>query len=746
MESSRPKPARAPAPAPGRAAWRLAVVAVAALGPAAVPAHADDLEGRTLTRVDQAENALELVVLRIGLDGEDKVDGEIASVTVTASNERGVTLGIVYRGYQGAELAFEVQDADKRAIPRIPEARYVVPEAAADAEQTAVVELALDERTEEGFEARSSRVRMAIRKRGKRTTQHLFTWALDKAWTHAISNENLVVRVTPRPLGETADWVRNLTQPAQPRPPQPQPQPALQPVAVRPLLLDRSAVARLATVETASPTARPAATATVTSTTRIAAAKTLRNENLALISKLPSGYTKLAITDYRFAQAKPTSPTSTEASNQVANGSVDLLSLLRFEDGVEFDASDLLGVARYVYPDANPNSGVFYYVPRAYRLSYDPNVGGGKGLGFRITYDRRRAGEEAPSVRMAASFDSAVDLKEIQLAERILAAVDRADASFEFKPPLKPFPLAAPPAFDFSGALAGHVDPGRIAVVALSDTLEGIDVSWATDAIAAQNIRRDLRDGTPITGIAGFDPPGENAPRLAMPVRVDITDPDVYHAVSWRRDAPIRNVSPLPIVLEYVHALVIEGNRPRMYSWALDDTALPSSSTLELDFGAIPEAVDGKAERIWLQYRLDRSCDSCVDGVVDTLLSGDVWPDTGAITFRSLTPLESVGAAEIWVDVRSRFFDPGERDVTAGPQTTIVADRASYTVEPIFLTNRLDPQTGEAWPLFEYRLTVVMPDGTVHEGAAWLPSERDTVVIGPVQIEQSLGFLPGPEV
>ncbi len=740
MESSRPNRAPAAVLAARRLAWAL----MAGLGLAAATVPADGLEGRTLTRIDQAENALELVVLRIGLDGEDKVDGEIASVTVTASNERAVQLGIAYRGFQGAEFAFEVQDTGKRAIPRIPEARYVVPEAAAGAEQTAVVELALDDRTEEGFEARSSRIRMSIRKRGKRTTQHLFTWALDKAWTHAISNENLVVRVTPRPLGETADWVRQLTQPALPHPPQPQP--GLQPVVVRPLLLDRAAVARLATPGTATPAPRPAATAAATPTNRIAAAKTLRNENLALISKLPAGYTKLAITDYRFAQAKPTSPTSTEASNQVANGSVDLLSLLRFEDGVEFDASDLLGIARYVYPDANPNSGVFYYVPRAYRLSYDPNAGGGKGLGFRITYDRRRAGEESPTVRMAASFDSAVDLKEIQLAERILAAVDRADSSFKFTPPLKPFPLAAPPAFDFSGALAGHVDPERIAVVALSDTLEGIDVSWATDAIAAQNIRRDLRDGTPITGIAGFDPPGENAPRLAMPVRVDITDPDVYRAVSWRRDAPIRNVSPLPIVLEYVHALVIESNRPRMYSWALDDTPLPSSSTLELDLGAIPEAVDRKAERIWLQYRLDRSCGSCIDNVVDTLLSGDVWPDTGAITFRSLTPLASTGAAEIWIDVRSRFFDPGERDVTAGPQTTVVADRASYTVEPIFLTNRLDPETGEAWPLFEYRLTVVMPDGTVHEGSGWLPSERETVVIGPVQIEQSLGFLPGPEV
>lgn len=730
MDALCPKPRGAAA----LAVRAFAIAGLAALCLVAGPAAADDLSGRTLVRVDQAEDALALMVLRIGLDDEDKVSGEVASVTVEAANEREVTLNVAYRGYQGAELAFEVKDTDKRRIERIPEVRYAVPEADPDAVQAAVVKLALDDRTEEGFEARSSRLEMSIRKHGKRTVQHLFTWLLDKTWSHAISNENLVVRVTPRPIGETADWVRNITRPAEPAP-------APRPVAVTPLRLDRPVLAALATPNTPTPTRRPAVTATPTA--RIATAETLRNENIALIQALPNRETMLAIRDYRFATAKPTSPTSTEASNQVANASVDLLSLLRFEDGVDFDASDILGIARHVYPDANPASGVFYYVPRAYRLSYDPNVGGGKGLGFRITYDRRREGQETPSVRMAASFDSAVDLREIRLAERILEALDRADASFQFKPPLKPFPLAAPPAFDFSGALAGHVDPERIAVVALSDTLEGIDVSWATDAIAAQNIRRDLRDGTPITGIAGFDPPGENAPRLVMPVRIDITDPDVYQAVAWSREGPIRNRSPLPIVLQYVHALVIEGNRPRLYSWTLDDTPLPPSSTLELDLGPIPEAVDGKAERVWLQYRLDRSCETCIDGVVDTLLSGDVWPDTGSITLRSLTPLEATGAAEIWVDVRSRFFDPSDRSVRPGPQTTIVADRASYQIDPVFLTSRLDPATGEAWPLFEYRLTLVMPDGSVHDGMHWLPSERDTVVIGPVQVEQSLGFLPG---
>src|SRR5690606_28322730 len=145
--------------------------------------------------------------------------------------------------------------------------------------QAAVVKLALDDRTEEGFEARSSRIEMSIRKHGKRTVQHLFTWLLDKTWSHAISNENLVVRVTPRPIGETADWVRNITRPAEPAP-------APRPVAVTPLRLDRPVLAALATPNTPTPTRRPAVTATPTA--RIATAETLRNENIALIQALPN--------------------------------------------------------------------------------------------------------------------------------------------------------------------------------------------------------------------------------------------------------------------------------------------------------------------------------------------------------------------------------------------------------------------------------------------------------------------------
>ncbi len=719
--------------------FSLALLVMVALG--IEPAAADDeWAGRNLQLIDQGDDAIELLILRIGLDDHDKVDGRIEQVTVGTSNERETEIKVSFSGFQEAEFEFEVLDADKRRIRDLQVDKYRVPGSSSGAAQVVTIPVSLRDDTEEGFEIRSSRVKLKIRKAGKRTIQHQFTYGLDKRWAHEIANVNLVVNVTPTPVGATATWVRNITRPSQPT--QPTELTFNASMVRRDLVLSPAVTA--AALERSTPVATRRPSTASANSTRINTAEVLRNRNQRVIEHLPATLSKVSVADYRFKLAQPTSPTSTEPSNQVGDQPLDLMSLLRFEDGVDFNDASVLGVSQVVYPDANPNSGVYYYVPRGYHLSYNADIGGGAGLGFRIMYDRIREGEEEGTVRMAASFEAPVDRAEIQLAERILSAIDRIDNSFKFTGPLRPFPLVAPPAFDFSGALNAHVDSDDIAVVALSNALEGIDVSWSTDAVAAQNLRRDLRDGIPITGIAGFDPPGgETTLRLAMPIRIDLADPNVYSAVTWDRSAPIQNVSPLPIVLEYVHALVIEGNRPRMYSWQLGDTKLPSSSQVAMDLRHIPAQVDTKSERIWIQYRLDRTCEECIDEVVDELLSGDVWPDTGRITLRSLRPLEMTGSEELWIDVRSRFFDPSDRAVTEGPSQVIDEDRSSYFIDPIFLTDRVNPETGDEWPLFEYRISAIMPDGDMIEGANWLESDRDTIVIGPVQIEQSIGYLPG---
>jgi hypothetical protein len=87
--------------------------------------------------------------------------------------------------------------------------------------------------------------------------------------------------------------------------------------------------------------------------------------------------------------------------------------------------------------------------------------------------------------------------------------------------------------------------------------------------------------------------------------------------------------------------------------------------------------------------------------------------------------------------VRSKYFDPNDR-AQLEKAAVLKADGQDFTVGPIYNGKR---PAGE--PLFEYLLELTMPDGTTLKGTRWIPSDALRVLVGRVQLEQSLGTLPG---
>ncbi len=71
------------------------------------------------------------------------------------------------------------------------------------------------------------------------------------------------------------------------------------------------------------------------------------------------------------------------------------------------------------------------------------------------------------------------------------------------------------------------------------------------------------------------------------------------------------------------------------------------------------------------------------------------------------------------------------------------ADNTDFELGPIYLGERQPGQTIPGDPLFEYLLELAMPDGSTYRGTKWIPSDGLRVLIGRVQLEQSLGTLPG---
>ena len=107
------------------------------------------------------------------------------------------------------------------------------------------------------------------------------------------------------------------------------------------------------------------------------------------------------------------------------------------------------------------------------------------------------------------------------------------------------------------------------------------------------------------------------------------------------------------------------------------------------------------------------------------------------ITFHTITPLADTGGYEISAQVRSKYFDPKDRGELR-KSIVLKADSQDFVLRPIYNVSR---PAGE--PLFEYLLELAMPDGTIHAGTTWIPSDNLRVLIGRSQLEQSLGKLPG---
>jgi hypothetical protein len=109
------------------------------------------------------------------------------------------------------------------------------------------------------------------------------------------------------------------------------------------------------------------------------------------------------------------------------------------------------------------------------------------------------------------------------------------------------------------------------------------------------------------------------------------------------------------------------------------------------------------------------------------------------ITFHSLALLAETGAHDVFVEVRSRYFDPRGKRVQL--QTFVVdGDDKDFLIGPLFLGDR---SAARKDPIFEFRLSLTMKDGEIFTGNGnWIPGTAMRVPIGSHQIERSVGALP----
>ena len=718
----------------GRGATALLIAAIAiGSGAARVsgrPGEPQSLAGTTLRAVEDGDALIGGLLEQLLGGGREPRDASraIERVVVVEDAANRLVVSVTYSGLANLRLAGEVRGRDRRRHPSIVAQQVTLTDAAGDA----TIAFELQPGVPEGARIESASLRLVAFDPARSSVPVVSrVYALPKQWN---ATSNVVVTVAPRAMGTAAKLGSRPDYAAPPKVLVPMGVAVLSPAAVaaappvaspRPVVRDHRTGAGAWRAERPAPPPRETVRdhrtperAEVAVKAKPAADKLGPNSKMVMIDSFRYGVRPEDV------QKGAQGPAAT---------AIELLEGLRTED-IDLDPADLLSIATSIHADKNPNSGIFYYHPRSYHLEWTPE----SGHGMRILYGAATGAGAGGEVLMAARLKSGLDLSEVQLATELLNAYKRRNPSVVFNA-LRPLPLEKNGTDVSFGSVLGQysIPKEKIAITALSDVLGEIEVSWVTDPVTKENLQLALVEDIGVSGEVSFTSTG-GALAPQVPIAIQLADRDSFGRLRWNRDEGPRNLTPYPLRLRYLHALCIDPrtNLPILYTWSLENAAVPPMARVRWDAARVPAWIDTEAKRIWVDYDVSQNCDTCDKAVLDGITGGVTSVTAEQITFHTISPLADIGGYELSAHVRSKFFDPKDRTVL---EKTLVlkADNQDFTLQPIYSAGRRD---GER--LFEYRLDLAMPDGTVHKGTRWIASDGLRVLVGRAQVEQSLGTLP----
>jgi hypothetical protein len=392
-----------------------------------------------------------------------------------------------------------------------------------------------------------------------------------------------------------------------------------------------------------------------------------------------------------------------------------------------FNPSAITNIWGWVYQDQNVESGVYYYLPRRYDLAWDATNG------HHLRVDYKAAGADGGEVVMAATLRSGVDSTDIELMKRLLQSHPNS-AGKTVK--LLPLPPGSTPQIALGSVWGAPADR-----IVASDLTENMQIAWATTAVDIENLRVALRS----QGIQGTFNVTIGASGMQGPVSVGLASPATFGRMPWVRGAPWPNQTPYPVRLKYVHALAIVAGRATVYSWNAGGVRVPPGAQATFFADKVPTWLDSggpnAALRMWIDYEVDGDCDACDKVALTPITGGASQTSAQSIVFHTLSLLSRTGAARAKLHVRSSYIDPQSRELEEMPIFTLDADNKNFKAPaPIY-----QPEGGTGGqPLFEYRLSLIMPDGAKYEGTTWIPVDAlsDEYEISAEDARRSLGFLP----
>lgn len=640
------------------------------------------LEGKSLARADDIASGL------ISLIGSGGLEGRINSVTVTSDAERSLKLKVEYTGFATAYMHAVVLASTKEVQNEVSEAGLDL----TGKTSPAALELSLRDNVPEGFKLESSFLQIRVSKNQSAVGGLIFLFAMNKEWQKEIRAENLVLRAKLVPVGVTSQ------------------------------LREGSRVIVM-------PTNR-----------------SIVMQKMTLTEKLPGTVMPSLKATYRPLDKQLTvSGIALDKSEKDMgakgpdNNPIPLFEDLTVTKDFEFPY-EITNISMDVFPDKNPSSGIFYYMPSAYYLRWTAD----EGFAFRILYGTATT-EGNDNVRMTATLSPDISKNEVDLISRLLTSYVSRNPGMKFTR-LRLIPIEENPTVSFPADLNSlyEITADKISVNITSSLREPFQVSWVTDNTTKDEMQVSLLERSGIRGIMSLKPQSENIPELNIPVVITLADSRTIGRIDlenkkWRTTA-WKNRTPYPLNLKYLHMLLVKDqsgkSTPFIYSWSLNDLIVPSSASVQFDASTVPSWLDDPdmAQRIWVEYSV-ADCDECDKAIINEITGGTYGTNTRKVTFETFQLFDSLDAQFIQIKLRSVQGDPkGEKVVEFDP-LRIYHDNEVAESGQLYVPL-------EAELSFEYFVTVVMKNGNSYKSQNWITSNEQEIYLGLEAIRNAIPDIP----
>jgi hypothetical protein len=411
---------------------------------------------------------------------------------------------------------------------------------------------------------------------------------------------------------------------------------------------------------------------------------------------------------------------------------VNVDQLERFYD---VDLRELCRYSLEVYPDANPDSGIFYYRPQSFALKFEP-----PDFYLNIEYKASSAGGE--NVLMQAQLTPGADQIDRKILQALLEAFLKQRGLRVDDPHLMPLPVTYEAGFQLQ-----HWNIEEVTVNGVDPDTGEIQITLSADVPTKELVTSTLGNTNGLTGFVDLRPvlidPDRQSFTEPIQLVASIRLPDALGgpAPRWRpprsgSTVDFVNQWPFDMRLDYLAYLIEDGGRLALRGWDLDGAVLGPGDTARTTMLALNEELtsDDVVTAVYLGD-LQRD-DGAVERVVEDLTSGVGRLPVMQVEIYSLDPealFDQFNIHKLVVELKSAHFDPDGREVV----------NHSYDLEGFGDEVLSDPLHlwQDSGDLYHYRIVVVTRDGSVHSDPGWrAPNPRlpDEIMVGSRQIEEVL--------